>query len=93
MPTINQIWLPIGNHEVGQRMVDLKVEVTDDPLVRLVASIEPDLATPPGPGRHLWATTLAIRMDRAGAIALSQQIRELARTMGWPLPPEGGHQA
>jgi hypothetical protein len=93
MPTINQIWLSADHHEVGQRLVDLKVEVTDGPLVRLVASIEPDSAKPPGPGKHRSATTLAIRMDRAAAIALSQQIRELARTMGWPLPPEGGRQA
>ena len=44
------------------------------------------ISAPPGPGKHLWATTLAIRMDPAAAIALSEQIRALAQTMGWPLP-------
>jgi hypothetical protein len=86
MSAIKQLYLPLGNHECMQRMVDLKVEPTDGPLVRLTASVEPDHSAPPGPGKHLWATTLAIRMDPAAAIALSEQIRALARTMGWPLP-------
>jgi hypothetical protein len=82
MATIKQFYLPLGNHECMQWMMDLKIEPTDGPLVKLIASVEPVHRAPPGPGRHLWATTLTIHMDVAAAIALSEQIRALARTHG-----------
>ena len=79
-----------GHHEFVQRIqkVSFGLLEEDGPLLRLGASVEPHPTKPPGPGRHRGATTLAIRMDRAVAIGLWQQIRDLFQTKGWPLPPE-----
>lgn len=79
--------LPLGDHALFEPAIDWKVEFVAETVhsVKLTASIRCQ-PTPPIFGRP---TTLAIQMDRAAAIALSEQIRELARTMGWPLPPEG----
>lgn len=93
MVTYDQIILPLGHHEMVQRMDDVDVELMDGVLVKLVASVEAHPAAPPGPGKHRGATTLAIRMDRVVATLLAQRILELAQTMGWPLPPKGESQA
>jgi len=58
------------------------------PLVELTALGELDPLIQHPLEKRQAATTLAIHMDRGVAIALSQQIRELARSKGWPLPPE-----
>ncbi len=39
-------------------------------------------------GNSLDVTTLAIRMEQTVAMTLFQQIRALALSRGWPLPPE-----
>ena len=90
-----KIILELGHHELVVPAIDW--EVVSNPesalAVTLIASIQSHPAIPPFPGTHRGATTLAIQMDRAVAIALSERIRELARSMDWPLPPEGERQA
>jgi len=79
---------------MAQRVRNTKVGLMDGtgPLLQLTASLQPHAFDTPDGDIAPKATTLAIHMDRAAAIVLSEQIRDLARTMGWPLPPEGGHQ-
>jgi hypothetical protein len=91
----DEIILPLGHHEILQRVEDFDVGLMEEvgPLVRLVASVEVRPEIPPGPGRHRGATTLAIRIDPKAAIELAEQIRVLARTMGWRLPREDGNPA
>jgi hypothetical protein len=81
--------LALGHHEFIQRVEDVSFDPFDANalLMRLCASVEAHPTVPPGPGRHRGATTLAIRMDQAVATTLFQQIRDLFRRMGWPLPP------
>ena len=83
-----------GDHEITNPAVDWAVGHDPDMAasVKLTASIQ---YQPTGllPGTLRLATTLAIHTDRAAAMKLFQQIRELARTMGWQLPPEDAGQA
>jgi hypothetical protein len=82
--------LKLGHHEFIQRLQDVEIAPLDETgiLLRFCASVEAHQAEPPGPGSHQGATTLAIRMDRAVAMELFRQLRELAETMGWPRLPE-----
>lgn len=81
--------LALGHHEFIQRVQDVEFLPLDDSdlLMRLCASVEAHPSIPPGPGMHQGATTLAIRMDRAAAMKLCQQIAEIAQRMGWQPPP------
>lgn len=89
---VHAIPLDLGHHEIIQRVEFQQVVPLDDsgPLVRLCASVQAHPDVPAGPGRHLGATTLAIRMDQAAAISLVQQICETGRRMGWRMPPLNG---
>jgi len=75
-------------NEISQRIESWTVQNYEDgPLVELTALTEFDVAALSDAEKHLMATTLAIRMDPKAAIGLAEQIVELARTKGWPLPP------
>ena len=89
------ISLPVGRTEISPRIASWTVELSEGigPLVELIALGELDPVIQMPLEKRLAATTLAIRMDRVVAIGLSQQIRELARSKGWPLPLEDGHRA
>jgi hypothetical protein len=88
-PTPTHEILELGHHEFVQRIQEVSLGLLEEtgPLLRLHASIEAHPTKPPGPGRHQGATTLAIRMDQSVATELFRQIRALARTKGWQLPP------
>jgi len=83
-----------GHHQLAEPAEDWKAEFAEGSVysVKLTAAIRSFPATPLfGPtGRP--ATTLAIQMDQAAAMRLFWQIRELARSMDWPLPQEGERQ-
>jgi hypothetical protein len=89
------ISLPVGRTEINPRVASWTVELSEGlgPLVELIALGELDPVIQNPLEKRQAATTLAIRMDRVVAIALSQQIRELARSKGWPLPLEGERRA
>jgi hypothetical protein len=73
-------------NRVVQRLGEWTVGLFEDgPLVELRASTELDPTIRVEGEKRLMATTLAIHMDQQAAIELSERIRELARTMGWPL--------
>lgn len=80
-----------GHHALNEPAEDWKAEFVEGTVhsVKLTVAIRSFPAVPLfGPtGRP--ATTLAIQMDQAAAMRLFWQIRELARSMGWQLPPEG----
>jgi hypothetical protein len=87
--------LKLGHHEFIQRVQEVSFDPieTSGVLVRLYAAVEAHSSEPPGPGRHRRATTLAIRMDRAVATMLFQQIYETFLRMDWPRPPLDAPQA
>ena len=84
-----------GHHQLAEPVEAWKAEFVEDTVhsVILTAAIRSFPAVPLfGPtGRP--ATTLAIQMDQAAAMRLFWQIRELAHSMDWQLPPEGERQA
>lgn len=94
-PLRDAVTLQAGHTELAHWAHEFKVQCFDgmQPNLRLHASlgVHPNLA--PGAEMHQAATTLAIHMDQKAAIGLYAQIRDLAQTMGWPLPREGEGQA
>lgn len=89
------IYLPLGEHALLEPVVDWDIEFVSETVhsVKLTASIRSQPVPPFLLAGRRTATTLAIQMDRVAATALSERIRELARSMGWPLPSEGEPQA
>jgi hypothetical protein len=61
---------------------------TKPPSVVLTASMQVGPSPPIFPTQGHAATTVAIQMDAKVAIELFATLRELARSMGWPLPAE-----
>jgi hypothetical protein len=88
--TMPKRYLEPGEHEIMNPAVDWRVEYDPDRAasVRLIASARYQPIGPTLPGSLQLATTLVIHTDQAAAMKLFWQIRELARSMGWPLPPE-----
>jgi hypothetical protein len=56
--------------------------------VKLVLSSEVVPPTEVGPRTRPPGTILAVHMTQEAALMAYQRIGELAKTMGWPLPPE-----
>jgi hypothetical protein len=84
-----------ADHELAEPVVSWKAVFIDaiPPAIRLTASVQSDPPIPIFPTQGPTATTLVIQMDAQVAIALAEQIRDLARSMGWPLPLEDEPQA
>lgn len=75
---------------VDQPVTDWKVECSPDEvtLTALMQWHSPAAAHP-----VLTATSVAYQMEPQVAMRLLAQLHELARSMGWPLPPEAEIQA
>jgi hypothetical protein len=87
---LSYVSLSIGRNNISPKIARWDVELMEGtgPLVELIALGELDPLIQHPLEKRQAATTLAIHMDPKVAIELSQHIRDLARTKGWPLPPE-----
>jgi hypothetical protein len=80
-----------SHHRIAQKVEQIRINVTADREVELVASLLPDpMVSSPA---SLMATSVAIHMDQSVATELYERLRGTFRTMGWPLPKEGERQA
>jgi hypothetical protein len=84
-----QFTLPHGDHEIIEQAVGWIVRYRDahPPQVTVIASIESGPRQTTAPSQGQTATSLAIHMDARVAIDLYQRLGNLARSMGWQLPP------
>jgi hypothetical protein len=86
----NSISLPISDHQLDQPVTGWAAHYargSHPPMVELIASVQSAQPKPGWPSRGSTATTLAIQMDAQVAIDLYQRLGNLARSMGWQLPP------
>ena len=88
MALYQQLVFPEGRTESLQPIQSLLLMYTEQVLapVTLVLSTEVEQPSEAGRGRHPPGTNLVVHLTHHAAISAYRQIRDLALTMGWPLP-------